>query len=161
MVNLRAIKMTELDQKTYSEIQDLCAKGDWLAEKGNFSAAIKDYLKAFDLVPEPKTNWDASTWILTAIGDANFLGSDFQAGVENLSSAMDCPGAVGNRFIHLRLGQCQFEIGNLDRAADELTRAFALQGEEIFSDEDPKYMGFLRTRIDTNPPKKKAWWKSE
>ncbi|MEZ4937285.1 MAG: hypothetical protein R2799_06795 [Crocinitomicaceae bacterium] len=151
--------MIELDDKTYSEIQDLCAKGDSLAENGNFSSALENYWRAFDLVPEPKTDWDTTTWILTAIGDANFLANDFQAGVDNLSNAMHCPGAIGNPFIHMRLGQCQFEIGNLDRAADELTRAYALKGEEIFSDDDPKYIEFLKTRIDTAPPKKKPWWK--
>ena len=151
--------MTELDDKTHSEIQDLCAKGDSMAENGNFGSALENYWKAFDLVPEPKTDWDASTWILTAIGDANFMGNDFQTGVDNLSNAMHCPGAIGNPFIHMRLGQCQFEVGNLDRAADELTRAYALEGDEIFSEDDPKYLEFLKTRINSTPPKKKPWWK--
>lgn len=151
--------MAELDDNTYSEIQALCAKGDHFAEKGNFSSALEMYWNAFDLVPEPKTVWDTTTWILTAIGDANFLGRDFQAGVDNLSNAMHCPSAIGNPFIHMRLGQCQFEIGNLDRAADEFTRAYALEGDEIFSEEAPKYIEFLQTRIDTKPPSKKPWWK--
>ena len=96
------------------------------------------------------TNWDTTIWILTAIGDANFLDNDFQAGVDNLSNAMHCAGAIGNPFIHMRLGQCLFEIGSLDRAADELTRAYALEGDEIFSEDDPKYLKFRKTRIDTN-----------
>lgn len=151
--------MAELDEKTYSEIQDLCAQGDNLAEQGNFSSALQNYWSAFDLVPEPKTDWDTSTWILTAIGDANFLGKDFQAGVDNLSNAMHCPGAIGNPFVHMRLGQCQFEVGNLDRAADELTRAYAIAGDDIFSDEDPKYLAFQSSHIHPEPPKKKSWWK--
>jgi len=151
--------MIELDDKTHLEIQDLCAKGDSMAENRNFSSALDYYWKAFDLVPEPKTDWDTSTWILTAIGDANFLGNDFQAGIDNLSNAMHCPGAIGNPFIHMRLGQCQFEVGNLDRGADELTRAYGLEGDDIFSEDDPKYLEFLKTRIDTTPAKKKAWWK--
>ncbi|MNJ91806.1 hypothetical protein D3C87_94610 [compost metagenome] len=140
--------MTELDDKTYAEIQDLCAKGDELAEQSDFGAALDHYWNAFDLVPEPKTHWDTTTWILTAIGDTNFLANDFQAGVDNLTSVMHCPGAIGNPFIHLRLGQCQFETGNLNRAADELTRAYAIEGEGLFSEEDPKYLEFLKTRID-------------
>ncbi|MDO6811041.1 hypothetical protein Q4603_20640 [Zobellia galactanivorans] len=151
--------MAELDDKIHSQIEDLCAKGDHLAEEGNFAAALENYWNAFDLVPEPKTDWDSATWILTAIGDANFLGNDFKAGVDNLTYAMHCPGAIGNAFIHMRLGQCQFETGNLDRAADELTRAYALEGEEIFSEDAPKYLEFLKTRITTEPPQKKPWWK--
>lgn len=139
--------MTDLPDHIYNEIQALCRRGDTLAGDSNYPAALDAYWDAFDLIPEPKTSWEAATWILTAIGDANFQGKDFQAGVDNLSSAMHCPGAIGNPFIHMRLGQCQFELGNIERAADELTRAYAIEGEDIFEHEDPKYLDFLRTKI--------------
>ncbi|MFT5822645.1 MAG: tetratricopeptide (TPR) repeat protein [Crocinitomix sp.] len=150
--------MAELSDKVHSEIKKLCSAGDNLADKGNFSGALSKYWKAFDLIPDPKTDWDAATWILVAIGDSNFLGQDYEAGRDNLANAMHCPGAIGNPFIHMRLGQCQFELNNLDKAADELTRAYAIKGDEIFSDEDPKYLDFLKTRISTEKPKKKKWW---
>jgi tetratricopeptide (TPR) repeat protein len=149
----------EIDNKTHEEITRLSQNGDAFAENGDYPKALAEYWKAFDLIPEPKTDWDAATWVLAAIGDANFLGNDFQAGVDNLSNAMHCPGAIGNPFLHMRLGQCQFEVGNLDRAADEMTRAYALQGDEIFEEDDPKYLAFLKTRIETEKPKKKSWWK--
>jgi len=151
--------MAELDNNVYEQIQKLTEAGDIHAENENYSEALDEYWKAFDLVPEPKTNWEATTWILVAIGDANFLGQDYQAGVDNLSNAMHCPGAIGNPFIHMRLGQCQFEVGNMERAADELTRAYALEGEEIFSADDPKYLQFLKTKIQTDRQEKKPWWK--
>jgi len=149
----------ELDDHVHAEIERLTRSGDAFAEQGNFPNALSEYWKAFDLLPEPKTDWEAATWILGAIGDANFLGKDFQAGVDNLSSAMHCPGAIGNPFLHLRLGQCRFETGNLERAADELARAYALEGEDIFAIDDPKYFEFLKTRIEIEPPRKKPWWK--
>ncbi|UJF25222.1 tetratricopeptide repeat protein [Suttonella sp. R2A3] len=140
--------MNEIDDKTYAEIQDLCDKGDDFADNGDYHNALAHFWQAFDLVPEPKTDWDTATWILAAIGDTNFLDKDFQAGVEHLSQAMHCPDAIGNPFIHMRLGQCQLEIGNLDRATDELLRAFALEGDDIFAEEDPKYLAFLKARVD-------------
>jgi hypothetical protein len=88
---------------------------------------------------------------LTAIGEANFFGGDFAAGRDNLSMAMHCPNAIGNPFLHLRLGQCQLELGNLDRATDELTRAYMGGGTEIFEDEHEKYFNFLKTRLDPPP----------
>ena len=60
---------------------------------------------------------------------------------------MSCPGAVGNPFLHLRLGQIEFELGNAEASANELTRAFAIEGSGIFDDEDPKYFAFLKTQI--------------
>ena len=112
--------MAELDDEVNEGIQKLCAEGDALAKKRNYPAALKKYWAAWDMLPEPQTEWVAATWILAAIGDANFLGGDYVAGRDNLSMAMHCPDAIGNPFLHLRLGQCQFELGNLDRAADEL-----------------------------------------
>lgn len=154
--------MEPLTHETHTQIQLLCNEGDILAEKKQFAEALGKYWAAFDLIPEPKTSREATTWVLVAIGDANFLNGDYQAGVDNLSNAMHCPGAIGNPFIHLRLGQCRLETGNTARAADELTRAYAVAGEDIFSHEDPKYFEFLKTQIETEEagtPAKKPWWK--
>lgn len=143
--------MPALNDETYDAIQDLCAQGDELAEKSKFAQALKKYEAAWDLLPEPKTQWEAATWILGALGDACFLGGDFAAGRDKLALAMKCPDAIGNPFLHLRLGQCQFELGNLDHAADELARAYMAEGNDIFEDADPKYLDFLKTRLKRPP----------
>jgi tetratricopeptide (TPR) repeat protein len=140
----------ELDDEVHERIQALCAEGDALAQQAKYPAALTKYRAAWDLLPEPRTDWDAATWILAAIGDANFLGGDFAAGRDNLSMAMHCPDAIGNPFVHLRLGQCQYELGNLDGAADELARAYMGAGAEIFEGAD-KYFAFLKTRLKPPP----------
>jgi tetratricopeptide (TPR) repeat protein len=139
----------ELNSATHERITAFCAEGDAFVEEMNFSAALARYWSAFDLLPEPKAQWEAATWILAAIADANFLGGDYAVGRDNLSSAMHCPGAIRSPFLHLRLGQCQFELGNLDEAADELARAYMGKGAEIFEGAE-KYFEFLKTRL--NPP---------
>ena len=139
---------TELSDAAHVKIKDLCARGDQQAAKREFDAALRLYWEAFDLLPEPSTRWEAGTWILMAIGDANFLARDFVAGRDNLTTAMHYPAAIGNPFIHLRLGQCQFELGELDRAADELTRAYMGGGMDILLEDDPKYLEFLESKIE-------------
>lgn len=142
--------MAELEDGVYAMIQSLCAEGDALAEEEKYPEALEQYWAAWDLLPEPKIDWDAATWILAAVGDANFLSGDFEEGRDNLSNAMHCPNAIGNPFLHLRLGQCQFELGNLDRAADELARAYMGLGSDIFANAD-KYFDFLKTRLKPPP----------
>lgn len=139
--------MAELESAIYERIKRLCAEGDDLASNRRFDEALDKYLEAWDLLPTPKTDWDAASWIMAAIGDANFLSGDFAAGRNNLLLAMKCPGAIGNPFIHLRLGQCQFELGELDKAADEMSRSYMSEGPEIFVDEDSKYLEFLLGRF--------------
>src|SRR5437868_3246187 len=141
--------MAELPDKIHERMKALCKKGDEFAELEEYSAALEQFWAAWDLLPEPRTEWKAATWILAAIGDVDYLDGDFIAGCDNLSMAMHCPGAIGNPFLHLRLGQCQFELGNLDRAADELARAYMGAGSEIFEGAD-KYLKFLKTWLQ--PP---------
>ena len=140
-------KKPRLSDEVHGQIKTLCSTGDALAKAEKFPAALKFYWQAYDLLPEPKTDWEAATWILAAIGDANFLSGDYQAGRDNLTTAMHGPDAIGNPFFHLRLGQCQYELGNQDRAADELARAFLLEGEALFAEEDPKYLEFVKTQL--------------
>ncbi|AKM45639.1 hypothetical protein WR30_19305 [Burkholderia contaminans FFH2055] len=140
--------MAELDNALYERIGALSDAGDALMEDGDYEGALEKFWAGFDLLPEPKTNWEAGTWLMAAIGDANFHQENYAAGRDTLAQSMHFPNAIGNPFLHLRLGQCQFELGNLDRAADELMRAYASGGPELFEDEDGKYLRFLATRAD-------------
>ena len=135
----------ELDPHLYTRINRFCEIGDTLAEEGKYSDAVASYQYAWNLLPDPKENWEAATWILVAIGDAHFLHGNYASALTALQHAMRCPDAIGNPFIHLRLGQTQFELGNKDRAADELMRAYMGAGAEIFAEEAPKYLEFLGT----------------
>jgi len=153
--------MPEMSETIHSEIKRLCTAGDDLAAGRDYGQALASYWAAWDLLPDPKLEWEAATWILAAIGDANFLSGDYAAGRDNLSNAMRCPDAVGNPFLHLRLGQCQLELGVADRAADELMRAYALAGPDIFKDQDPRYLQFLQSRANGVKAPRKPWqfWK--
>ncbi len=135
-----------LDEAIHLQISEQCAKGDGLAEVGEFREAVAAYNQAWSLVPDPKNEWEAATWILAAIGDACFQGKWLNSARDALEYAMTCPGGIGNPFLHLRLGQVRFDTGDFDRAADELIRAYMGGAQEIFEKEDPKYLAFLRTR---------------
>lgn len=128
----------------YDEIDQLCEEGDAHSEEGDFRAALKLYQEAWSLVPEPKTESDAATWILSALGDTHFLLKEYESGLSALTRAVSCPDGLGNPFIHLRLGQCHFETGNMEGAWSELSKALEGAGEEIFEDEDPKYAALIR-----------------
>jgi tetratricopeptide (TPR) repeat protein len=136
----------ELPSQIHEAIKQFCASGDALAASARYEDAISEYNRAWEMVPEPKVQWNASTWILAAIGDAAFLGGYGTSAREALEYAMHCPDALGNPFLHLRLGQILFDAGDTDRAADELMRAYMGAGSEIFVTEDERYLAFLKGR---------------
>jgi tetratricopeptide (TPR) repeat protein len=134
----------QLPDDIHVQIARLSEQGNRLAEGHSFSEAREAWQHAWDLLPEPRDQWDAAAWLLTAVGDAYFLESRYAEALEPLQRAVLCPGGLGNPFLHLRLGQVQFELGNMPRAKDELARAFMGGGDQVFANEDAKYWRFIR-----------------
>lgn len=141
-------KALELDDATHVEITRLCEAGNVLMEQEDLEGALAEYLKAWNLIPEPQSDWEAATWVIAALADCYYFLGDDQEARRALEYAMTCPDGLGNAFLHLRLGQVLFELGELDKAADELMLAYRGEGKEIFEPEDPKYLEFLATRAE-------------
>jgi tetratricopeptide (TPR) repeat protein len=148
----RTISMNthRLDDETHERITSLCEEGDRLVEQRNDREALDKYYEAWDLVPPDKENWEASTWILASAGEVYVRHKRYDKALHSFRSAVRCPNGLGNPYVHLRLGQIEFEMGNQKDAADELTRAYMGAGEEIFEKEDSKYLSFLKTIL--RPP---------
>lgn len=141
--------MAELNHKVHEQIQKLCKQGDNAFEREDFSQAGQLYESAFRLVPQPYNEWEAATWTLTSMGECCFMLRKYEKAVQIFNAALHCPGGLGNPFIHLKLGESQLELNNIDRARDELARAYMGGGEEIFQDEDPKYIEFIKSHLRT------------
>ena len=148
----------QLPDAIVEKIAALSDAGNALVEEGKYGEAVDKYVDALELLPAPITDWEACTSLLSAIGDANFRSGNYEQARAALSDAMHCPGAIGTPFIHMRLGQSQFELGNMDRAADELARAYLQEGLAIFEDEDPKYVAFIKSRLKPPPGGWPAGW---
>lgn len=143
--------MPELSEDTHRQIARLCERGDQLAADGVFDEALKLYQNALDMLPEPKSDWEAALWIYAAIGDSQFLSKDYASAKTTFTEAIISYRGQGNPFLHLRLGQTHFELGEEEAAAEQLTLAYQLEGEEMFEEDDVKYLDFLRTNMkDTN-----------
>ena len=80
--------MKELDDAIYEQIREICAGGDALADGEFYEEALACYWKAWALLPPPAHDWDAATWILGAIGDAEFLRGDYAAARDALQDAV-------------------------------------------------------------------------
>ena len=128
-------------------IDKLCQKGDQFAQIDQLDDALDQYEAAWELLPDPKNQWPAATWIMMAVGDVYFERRDYVAASETLQESLKFPDGESHPFILLRLGQSLFELGNLDRAAEAFEAAYRQHGIELFADEDPKYLDFLRTQL--------------
>jgi hypothetical protein len=62
----------------YDRITSLSSEGNGLIERGDFRGAIANWSEALTLIPEPKTDWEASTWLYASIADAHYPTTNIQ-----------------------------------------------------------------------------------
>ncbi|MDD9946975.1 MAG: tetratricopeptide repeat protein [Myxococcales bacterium] len=134
----------EIPDDLHNKIVEKTESGNVLCEAARFEEALEEYRHALNLLPEPFEDWEASSWILGAIGDCHFLLGAFEAARHFFQSSLLCAGGMDEPFYHLRWGQSEFELGNMEPAKQELARAYMLGGATIFAGHDPKYISFLR-----------------
>jgi tetratricopeptide (TPR) repeat protein len=138
---------SQLDDRIVAAVTELCERGDDEVEAGRFAEGIARYREALALVPSPVHSWAVSTWIHGAIAEAYYLAGEYVRARDAIDDAFRCQGAIGNAFLHLRLGQIEDRLGNRGRALDELIRAYTRAGEEVFAGEDPRYLALVKTAI--------------
>jgi tetratricopeptide (TPR) repeat protein len=131
-----------------NDIQARIDDGDVFLNTDAFAQAVERYQQALSMIPEPKHLYDISLPAFTALGEAYFYSGDYRNALSAFREALKVPGGVENPLLHLRLGQTYYESGDLNRAADSLTRAYALGGRDVFEGEDDKYLSFLASRIE-------------
>ncbi|MFI4876398.1 MAG: tol-pal system YbgF family protein [Blastopirellula sp. JB062] len=142
--------MSQLDETLHSQVTELSEAGNLLFDAGDYEGAAEKFDAAWQLLPEPKTEWESALWLLAAKADSHFVRQQYAEAIAALTRAAMCPEGLGNPFLHLRLGQAHFEMGDQARAGNELTMAYMAAGSDIFEDEDPKYFDYLKTILQ--PP---------
>lgn len=137
----------ELPEEISSEIEELSADGSDLFDSSQFQEAIQKWSSAMVLLPDPRTDWDAYTWLAASIGDAHYQLGQIEAARHSFYEALNGPDGIGNPFVYYRLGQCQIKLGDEERGSQSLLKAYMLDGEEIFHGE-PDGLSYLQVLRD-------------
>ncbi|NPC92335.1 hypothetical protein HOO54_08890 [Bacillus sp. WMMC1349] len=137
----------ELDQNLYDEIVRLCEEGDELSDEDRFDDAIEKYKAALDLLPSPKIDWEASSWIYIALGDTYFILEKYEDAKNCFYNALNSPDGYHNPLILMRLGQSLVECEEVQKAKEYLLRAYMLDGSSLFEEDDKKYLKYISEHI--------------
>ena len=131
--------MLESPKETTLAIKELCAAAYCSYDAGDYKKALRTFYQGWLLLPKPQTHYQEAGWLLIGIGDTYYrLGQHIPA-CEALKSANHCQSTRDNPFIHLRLGQCLFQMGEKSTAKGHLLLAHKLGGVKIFSNEPEFY----------------------
>lgn len=136
-----------ITKKLKNKIDEKCEEGDLcIIDFFDYKQAIVKYNEALLLIPDPKEEYDTTTWIYTAIGDAFYLDDDFTKAKEYFELAYTLPQGE-NAFVNLRIGQCNHKEDNLELAQQYLLKAYELGGTEAFEEYDDA-LELIRELID-------------
>jgi tetratricopeptide (TPR) repeat protein len=137
----------ELNDNVYAQILTLAEEGDEFAENEIYGSAVSKYQLALELLPEPKLDWEAATWLYVALGDAFFSQKDYDAALDAYELALQSPEGTGNPYIWFCIGEVFFEQNNLEKAKTHFMSAYMLDGDEIFKDANPNYLALIAAEI--------------
>lgn len=137
-----------LPKKTADEIDALSESGNVLADSDDFEGAISKWKAALQLLPEPRSDWDAYAWLMASIGDAQYQLSRWNDARDSFLDALNAEDGRGNPFVHYRLGQCLIATGDEQKGLESLLKAYMLDGEDIFDADEPDGSEYLQKLRD-------------
>jgi tetratricopeptide (TPR) repeat protein len=138
----------ELDDAIYQQVTLLSEQGNGYMDNEDWDKAIEAFQEALDMLPVPKNQWEAALWLNASIGDVCFMKEDFAHAKDAFFEALNCPDGQSNPFVLIRMGETQYELNDFENAKEYLLRAYMLEGEEVFEDEDPKYLKFMKEHFN-------------
>lgn len=138
--------MLELEDEIYEKILRLSKKGEQHLQEGLPDLAIPILIDAIDLLPNPKSQWEASEWLHATLGDAYAELGKYEDALSCFQEARNAGDeADPNPYVLLRIGTCLFRLGDKQLAAQFLTQAYMLEGNEIFCEEPDEVVSFVRS----------------
>jgi tetratricopeptide (TPR) repeat protein len=140
------IETTILTEEQEIILDKYIEEGNEKMEEENYKRAIELFIKAIEILPVPKENWEAYTWLNASLGDAYFQIEKYDDALDVLNIAYKLFDSEPNPFVLLRLGQCYYQKKELKKATDYLLRTYMLEGEDIFN-ENEEYLKFLKSKV--------------
>ncbi|MDE5945165.1 MAG: tetratricopeptide repeat protein [Rikenella sp.] len=137
----------ELSEQIYKQIEKLSEEGDRAMDTENYEKAIDLFQQALALLPEPKEEFEAYSWLRVSIGDAYFMLEDYVKSEENFRMGYVAGELFDNPFVLLRLGQNYVELEQEEQAVEYLLKAYMSDGEDIFEEEE-EYLEWLSERVE-------------
>lgn len=126
----------ELPDDIYEQIEALSEEGNDLSDDEDPAGAEAVWRQAIDLLPEPRVDWEAYTWLSASIGEACYQQGNYEDAKDSLFDALNGPGGPDNPFVHYMLGKSLLKLDEQERGVDELMRAYMLDGVDIFDSDE-------------------------
>ena len=127
-------------EEVYPKIKSYSNEGNTALEELDFDYAEQCFQDALGLIPEPKNEFSATAWLYAALGDVYYQQDSYDAALDAFTQAYNASEGYHNPYIVYMLGKIYYELGVMNKAKEFLTMAYMVAGEDIFLDDDGKYL---------------------
>ncbi len=121
----------------------------WLA--GDLAAAEREFMTAWDLVPEPKTNYDYGQIMSRAIVMFYRDTKQFEKANRWLDVMREAYGPEPNASVEFIAATVDLESGHLDEAFERFDALHKQFGQRPFQGQKPDYLKFYKQRATASP----------
>jgi tetratricopeptide (TPR) repeat protein len=137
---------TKLSETLTKEIYALGTEGRNAWKRGEIDEAETQFLKAWDVLPEPKEQYDLAPSLCRGFVIFYRDTKQFDKARHWLAEMRKAYGSgVGpDLTVGFLSGTVYFEAGDLDKAAEFFRPLFEQYGNRPFSGEDKKYLDFVK-----------------
>lgn len=128
-------------------IDQYAEKGNAYFDQGEVDKARKEYSKILDILPKPKTQWDAYAWAIIGIGDCYFMKQDFEHAYDYFRLLEKDHDAISNAFYTWRMGQCLYRLNRKEEALIFMNLSY-LEDVSLLPIDEECYQYYLENNSD-------------
>ncbi|ROL67785.1 hypothetical protein BLX41_21025 [Pseudomonas protegens] len=134
--------LSVMNKKLEELIVSTVEKGNELHDNKSYEDALKEYCKAWALLPEPKLEWEIASWIAACMYSAYFDMATFAKAKEWAEIALKTRGSDIDTAPLIDLGMVCFELKSLDESYNYFDSAYNYGKARSFKDRPKKYLDF-------------------
>jgi tetratricopeptide (TPR) repeat protein len=139
-------KAKALDKKIDEALGIELEKAYNLMMQKRFAEAELHMKKAWELIPEPKYQWDSSQSTIGNLSEFYLAWGKYDDAKFWAKEVFKCNPLPGDGFPYFFLGKIHYEAEEFEDACKQFKKAYELSGPRAFQEEDQKYFKFLKEK---------------
>lgn len=123
-------------------IIELTEEGNKFHDENNYKNALEKYLLSWEKIPEPKLEWEISSWISACIYSAYFDMENYIAAKEWAIISLKTKSSEIDTSPYINLGMVYYELEQYDISYKYFQFAYNLGKKRAFKERPKKYLNF-------------------
>lgn len=136
-----------LPEETFQKIVSLINRAKIETERKAYDKALEFCQKAESIFPQPIESYTGACFLFLSMGELLLLMQQTDKAFAYFTRANDCADGLNDAKICYQLGLIHLHRGDIKEAKRQLTKAYTLGGESLFTSELEAELAFFNQHI--------------